>query len=522
MMRTSSRIVIVLSVFVSMLTAAACSSNAPKTVSNSPASSSPPSPAATKKDGPPPKIVYLSPSTVYDRKTPEEQQIHDLIQQKTGVDVEVSFVPGDQIDNKRNLMLSAGEQLDVFKVTLAQAIDLYKNGAIIPLDDLINQYGPNLKKNIPAQAWAEATSDGKILGIPSMSPINLGAVLQIRSDWLKNVNLPMPATIEELEKTMDAFLSQDPDKNGKKDTFPLSTAGNTFINLENAFAPFFLPQGMAWWKDQNGKIMPPELHPGYKDMMDKLIEWNKKGYIWPDMLLSKTDKQKELIAQNKVGIAAGNYSSTITQALEVLIKSVPEANYEPFALQGKGINKYPTLAPATQFAVVAKKSKNPEAVVKFLDYTATKEGNLTVLYGREGKDYTKLPNGTFEFNAEDKTDYTKANYYARYFVIQMVLDDLPMFPFNTWSDQKYTEMQRKVNKLPNFDPLDRGVFFDQAQWKSQPKLKDIDTYMTEQKTKVFTGDVPLANWDKLMDEWRKMGGNQMIEDRNAQFAQAKK
>ncbi|MBP1997007.1 extracellular solute-binding protein [Paenibacillus eucommiae] len=494
---------------------AACSAK-----TNEPKSSEPPasSPSSTGEAGTggekqtPVKLVAINPYASFERKTEVEKHVHDIIQNKTGVDLNIVFSPtAADYTQKTNLMLSSGDQLDIIpSIGMDQAIELYKNGAIIPLDDLIDQYGTNLKANFTPEVWSEVTADGKIIGIPSLATNTTGNVLQIRTDWLKELNLEKPVTIEDFEKVLEAF------KQNKKDAYPLIGVFN-FQNLLNGFAPYFLPQAFEWWQDEQGQLLPPELHPGYKDLMAKMIEWNKKGYIWPEMILSTPTKQIELIAQNKVGAVSGWYSSTIAGATEVLIKTIPEANYDPIILQGNGINKIPEAPEVQSITVITKKSKNPDSAVKFLDYHASREGYALTYVGIEGESYTKLTDGTLEYIGEDKYDANKASYYALYWMFQMDWDDFPIWPMSSWMDRKYSEMKKKTQVLPSFKAIDQKVRYDRSQWKSFAKLTDLETFLDEQKIKVFAGELPLSDWDKIMQQWLDIGGKQMIEDRNAQF-----
>ncbi|MBP1991722.1 extracellular solute-binding protein [Paenibacillus eucommiae] len=468
----------------------------------------------------PVKIVAINSNASYNKGSDVEKHVHDTIQEKTGADVQVVFAPGDQYDTKLNLMLSTNEQLDIIPlITMEKAIELYKNDAIIWLDELIEN-SPNIKQNMNPKALEEVVYEGKIIGIPVSPSVITPNVLEVRTDWLKALGLPKPTTIEEFEAMMEAFQKEDPGKNGKNGTYALSTGWGDIDRLELAFAPFFLPQAMEWWQDDKGTLMPPELNPAYKEMMGKFVEWNKKGYIWPDMILSKADKQIEIIGQNKVGALATWYSAPIG-ALEVLTKTVPEAEYEPIVLNGKGINKLPTFPYAQLVTVITKKSKNPEAAMKFLDYHATKEGYDLVYLGVEGESYTRLSDGKVELIGEDKQDLSKANYNAHYWMFQMDFNDGLMFPLTSFSHLMYTKLKSQAESLPRFDAIDKGVPYDKAKWKSNAKLADLETFMKEQKMKVFSGEVQLSEWDSLMKKWLDIGGQEMIEDRNEQFKAAR-
>lgn len=505
-----------------MATSSACSSSGAKDPKSA-GEKAPASSAAAGASQTPVKVVGLNCNATFDRKTPEEKHVHDIIQEKTGADVNIVFSEAGQCVTKRNLMLSSGEQLEFAEMSIADAIQAYNDGVILSLNDLLDKLGPNLKKNVVPAAFERVTYKNQILGIPIETPVITPNALQIRTDWLAKLNLTMPKTIDDYEKILEAFKTGDPDGNGKADTYALSTgSGGNIDMLEYVFAPFFMPAATEWWKDTDGKIKPPELHPSYKEMMAKFVEWQKKGYIWPDMLLSTAPKQQELIAQNKAGTVAATFSGTIINAVEVLRKTVPDVQYVPVALEGKGINKLPASPAATSAWVIFKKNASPETVMKYFDYQATPEGSDLVYFGVEGENYNRGTNNTVEFIAEDKSDLSKAKYYAKYKTVFINWPGSPVWAANTWTHQEYNLKREQVNKLPRFEPIDAKVLYDNSKWKSFSKLTDLKTYWKEQKVKVFNGEIPVENWDSIVKKWLEIGGQQMIDDRNEQFAAAAK
>lgn len=464
-------------------------------------------------------IVGLNCNPTFDRRTPEEQKVHDIIQEKTGADVQIVFYSDTiRCKMKRNAMLSAGEQLDFAEMSIPEAVQAYNAGIILPLNDLLDRYGPNLKKNVLPAAFEKATYNGNILGIPIENAVVGMSSLQLRADWLTKLNLPLPKTIGEFEQAMQAFKERDPDGNGLTDTVALSTgSGGTFNMLEVVFGPSFLPQAFGWWKNADGRLLPPELHPGYKEMLGKFVEWNRKGYIWSDMLLSTAPKQQELIARNKVGAVAATFSGTILNAGERLRETVPDYDYTPVVLEGNGINKLPSYPIASSVWVVFRKNADPATVLKFFDFQGTYEGNMLAWFGVEGETYTMTPDGIVEFIAEDKTDLAEANYYARYKTVMINWPGKPAWPGTAWTFQEYNRKKDQANSLPRFETLDAGVFYDTSQWESFSKLPDMNRFLDEQKVKIYNGEMSIDSWDLIMRQWLDMGGRQMIDDRNAQY-----
>lgn len=53
--------------------------------------------------------------------------------------------------------------------------------------------------------------------------------LYIRRDWLNNLNLKVPNTMEEFYKTLKAFKTQDPNGNGIPDEIPYFERNTEFV-----------------------------------------------------------------------------------------------------------------------------------------------------------------------------------------------------------------------------------------------------------------------------------------------------
>jgi hypothetical protein len=78
------------------------------------------------------------------------------------------------------------------------------------------------------------------------------------------------------------------------------------------------------------------------------------------------------------------------------------------------------------------------------------------------------------------------------------------------------------NELPQFKPFDFNINYNMAEWTSASKLNDLTTYLLEAKVSVLLGDRPVSDWTAIMDEWLRLGGRQMIEDKTEEFFSLKK
>lgn len=67
--------------------------------------------------------------------------------------------------------------------------------------------------------------DGVIAALPFVNRTPGQNILWINKEWLDNLKLSMPVTIEDLEAVLTAFKTRDPNRNGRNDEVPLSFIG---------------------------------------------------------------------------------------------------------------------------------------------------------------------------------------------------------------------------------------------------------------------------------------------------------
>lgn len=138
--------------------------------------------------------------------------------------------------------------------------------------------------------------------------------MYIREDWLKKLNLKAPTTLAELETVMDAFVNQDPDGNGKKDTIALSVGFkndlNTWMSESGWIFGMFGAMPNQWNKAADGSLAYGSIQPEMKPALTKMKEWMEKGYIDKEAGLYDEPKATEAFTAGKSGIIVGPYWMT--------------------------------------------------------------------------------------------------------------------------------------------------------------------------------------------------------------------
>ena len=99
-----------------------------------------------------------------------------------------------------------------------------------------------------------------------------------RGDWMEKVGVTSaPATLDEFEDLMYKFSKDDPDQNGKDDTYGLSSTG-----LNVVYGAFGLERGQ--WNEKDGKLAYSSIQPEMKDALTLLAKWYKDGVIDPEFI----------------------------------------------------------------------------------------------------------------------------------------------------------------------------------------------------------------------------------------------
>lgn len=148
------------------------------------------------------------------------QMIFDAFKEKTGVEI-TSFATNTDFETKLNAAAAARDLPDVVINDASQVGNMMTQGVIQPIDKATIAGGENLSD----KAWSSVTTlDGQTYGVPTSAQAN---VLLIRTDWLEKVGMKAPTTWDEFVAVAKAFTEQDPDGNGKADTYGVAIPGST-------------------------------------------------------------------------------------------------------------------------------------------------------------------------------------------------------------------------------------------------------------------------------------------------------
>lgn len=390
----------------SLLAATACSNN-----DNGASESSPPasagtpsasqSPSAAIPEGPlgkydPPidirTVRAVTPNTEYlPDQTIDDNVWYREFASELGINLTNEWVVNrQQYANKIQVSIYSGNMPDFFEVDMQQFQTLAQAGQLTDLTELYEKYGSDVVKQLYGESdgikLKAGTVDGKLLGLAMDGGGRDDAhSLYIRKDWLEKLGRQAPTTMDELVDLAIAFTKEDPDNNGKNDTYGLAIMNELFggwAGLEGfingygglAFNPAKGPgTKLVFQKNANGELVWGDLQPEVKTALGKLRELFDAGAIHPEFSVMDAGKVGELATSNKVGMAFGafwvptwpiNNMHLDNNAVDWGVYEVPSATGSPSKVLSTGI--------PSRFIVVPKSSKHPEALFKIVNYATDK------------------------------------------------------------------------------------------------------------------------------------------------------
>lgn len=366
------------------------------------------------------KFKYVVPGTApkdYDLVAAEINK--KLKADGVGIELERTYIPWDAWTQKINLMLSTGEEFDMFHVMqdLVPYSTYLAKGAITDLTGPLAKYGSNISKVIPQDIWAGAQSNGKTYVIPTFwVEMASEGEFDIRMDLLKQNNLDMPKTPDELLNAEQTVMKNWKGKNKpyipfRPDFDPVGIHSTILHRTYDSFP--FTVRDKFFYVNQNGDVKSWIETPEFKKDSEFMRKAYKAGLINPDVL---TIKQEQFNAQLDNGDwlmcfgTAGN--------LKALQKNNPAATGDDVQAVYFNSDK-PYLRPMTikNCNAVPTTSKHPESAVKFMNWLWTNQDNYDLyFYGIEGKHFKKVGDHGIEWindpNNNNAPDYQDSDWMA--------------------------------------------------------------------------------------------------------------
>lgn len=458
-------------------------------------------------------IVYWNDYKYPDGMDDNNNPYLDYIKKGANLDIKVITAPGVGYKEKLNVIMASGDLPDMLAVNDASLYANYLNQkALKPLNEALDKYGPDLKRLIPKQAWEAVTVDGKIYAVPTIADIQSTELMWVRKDWLDKLGLPMPKTLDDYVKTAKAFAEQDPDGNGKKDTVGL-LMGENLSGAGSIFGAFGVQRGQ--WVEREGQLVYSSALPEMKEALKFLNSLYNEKILDPEWALNKPKTVEEKIGSGKAGLYSGAWylrRGAVLTSQQNNPKAVwMEADF-PVGKDGKfGVQADALLR---GFNVVPATSKNEASVISMLNFMIG-NGFSELELGFEDKVWERK-DGKVVTNFEEHNKHVYRNSLTRFI---RPSDSTIYF-------DKLRSLGEELNLVENIKKIERVLMYSKftgvpgpVMGKYNAKLQKLED---ETFTKIVMGNIPVDDFDKFVETWKKEGGTEVAREINDWYAKQKK
>lgn len=332
-----------------------------------------------------------------------DNPVAKAITEATGVTLDVSYPVASQGDAKEDvaLMIANDEYPDMIYAKGA-ATDLYQAGALIDMTDLIEKYGPNIKKMYGAELeklkWSQDDPGIYQLSYSGVNQKTLttGGSCQIQWAALKENDYKYPKTLDEYEKMIKSYLAAHPKTEDGLDMIGITMSASDWhwmITLGN-------PAGLiADASPDNGQwIIDDEYNVHYKHVTDEEKEYFKwlcrmynEGILDPNFATQTDDDYIAKVASGRVvAITDAEWHYSQCEATLVADGKVDQTYVGlPVTLREDQVEKALLYQGTTVgWGIgITKSCEDPVRAIKFLDYLCSDEGQILYHWGIEGENY---------------------------------------------------------------------------------------------------------------------------------------
>jgi len=454
---------------------------------------------------------------------PADWKVLSLIKEKLNIDLRISALPSSDNDQTTRIQAAAAANSlpDIFQIGRSPWVNLVRTGLLGAVDDLYPQMPNRTKQMHNAAARAYTTYNGKNYGFAAVSTIEKNEGIVIRKDWLNKLGLNVPVTTEDLFNVMKAFTLNDPDGNGRADTYGYGAfIENTppyEYGLGRRFDPIMGAFGVAgaWSFDSKtaGLVIK---NPAFFDALTYVKRMVDERIIDPNWLSYTKDDFRAAWKQGRFGIMREQFAALTSQS-----------NYAPFDANfpnGEWIVIDPPKGPAglssvgvfpTPYRVYSVSAKTisegrGSSVAKLLEWMAT-DGYYLLGWGEQGVNFVFGADGAptsvgvpDASKGWDKPDVVSITQLRNMVFYNSDIELIARYPSFKTAAGRTMDMLAILGTMQSkaWTPNDGSTLMPVAN-------ADLERFYNQGVVEFITGQRQLtqANWTAWVAEFNRIGGS---------------
>lgn len=411
------------------------------------------------------------------------------------------------------LHMASGEMPHAMKIASQElAVELIENDVLIPLDDLLKEYAPDVLKGISEAELNLIRSqapDNKIYYMPQIRDLPQIRAGFIRTDWLERVGMEVPTTRDELVEVYKAFRDKDANGNGDpSDEIPVSgREGMRWCDDLFAIHGVSMHEGhpRLSWDPQKQQMISHQVSPEMKEAIKFLRYLVEEGLMDQTMPIQKAQDWAAKINANRVG----HYYHLIESIhnFSAFVERDPKADwtYLPLVKVG-GVpaqkHTWPRIGVDYPVFAITTAAKDPAKIMQWYNWSvATDEANKFIRLGIPGVDW-KMTGGKIEIINQQTPTYKYVSDGRLAFSSDVLkLSDL--------GETKSRILEKAVKVGTRiYDDLGIPTSVYEGYEDFMPNKAVV---YRDYCSKMVLGSKPMSAWDEYVAEWHKRGGTEVLK-----------
>ena len=437
-----------------------------------------------------------------------DNEAQRLIEEYTNTKLVITAYPGSTVHELLPTMIASNELPMVTsfggsQLTRPYMVNAMRSGIFWDLTDVIQQF-ENLS-SIPEIAYKNYALDGHLYGLPKERGIARDAIAY-RYDWLQNLGMDEPETLDDFYAMLLAFTKDDPDQNGKDDTYGSATAQvNRFAALHGA---------PNVWEFRDSTMVPARLAPEYMEALDKMREMYAEGVFHKETAILERSQFEALFTEGIAGVymninSSGDPSRMAQSEAVIRVNGVFPGKNGTFTTAGNGHNGINTISTGS-----VKDEADMLRIVEFFDKLGDEVMCNQLVLGLEGVHYNII-NGE-AVSIPEMEDERNSIFRAYSGPIAACYPDFRIIPIK----QEYWERRAAEILEENLPYAKRN---DATGLISDTYIEhgaDLDTMMSDADVQYYMGVIDKDAYITILQQWRERGGDKIIDEYTAAYKQA--
>lgn len=434
------------------------------------------------------------------------------LEQLTGTNLSFEFVPSSSYGDNLNIALASDTLADITVIPdkTPSFINAVRAGMFWDLGPYLDDY-PNLSL-ANQTVLNNASVDGKTFGLYRARALGRMGI-SVRQDWLERLHIRTPTTIEEFYEMLQAFTTQDPDGNGRDDTYGMVV---TRYSSPWDIMQIWFGAPNNWGISESGELIPTHLTSEYLEALKFFRKLYVEGLINHDFAVMDPAKWPDPVVDGEAGVIVD--VSDVAARIENNIQRVKEQDQvmDVFGAPAgpKGRRDMPTMGYSGVLAITKAGVKTEEElrrVLHFLDRINDEDIQILLTHGIERRHYERKE--PYIIPSSDKTlmvELQNLNQLLMYIPGDRTLSIEPS-PLR----DKTAELQAANIDIIVSNPAEPLVSDIYAE-----KGPLLDELINDARTMYILGQIDEEGLQAAIAQWRQNGGDDYIQEINRLYQEA--